>query len=158
MTTRLSDITRSTIRPLGTRQIPQAFGLLEISDIPMSLEQWLTYARQHITASPSASGIISAQCDRAYIHGLYSYEVSECKAEKHMVIDLFIVPGPFGQHVGELLIDSAEGIARKYLCSRILLDFRRVKAADVIAISPKSLVSLCRAGFSVDSVQLSKKL
>ncbi|MDH3772154.1 MAG: hypothetical protein OET79_14370 [Nitrospirota bacterium] len=158
MTTRLSDITRCTIRPLGAGQIHQAFGLLEISDIPMSLEQWLTYARRHITASPSASGIISAQCPRAYIHGLYSYETIECKAEKHMVIDLFIVPNQFGQHIGESLIDSAERIARKYLCSRISLDFRRVKAADVIAISPKPLVSLCRGGYSIDSVQLSKKL
>ena len=87
MTTRLSDITRCTIRPLGAGQIRQAFGLLEISDIPMSLDQWLTYAGRYVTASPSASGIISTQCARAYIHGLYSYDVIECKAEKHMAID-----------------------------------------------------------------------
>jgi hypothetical protein len=69
-----SEAQLQTLR-LPATQVDQAFGILLIKGIPMTLAMWRSYAQERIKAASSTTGIISIQCNRAFIHGLFGYEI-----------------------------------------------------------------------------------
>ena len=102
--------------------------------------------------------MLSLQCARDYIHGLLGYEILPVGSERHMTVDLFRTVNYLSQETGGSLIAAAESIAADQRCVAIHLDLPDFKDATIIALKPRSLVTLCQRGYAVDSIQLSKTL
>lgn len=113
------------VKPLGQRQIDQAYPLVRAIAPDLAVERWRAFAASHIGTedSPigSATGIMTVQNGRGYIHGLFSYAIEEhlrhgriLAVENFVVLDLFDPSG-----AAEILVHSMETQARALGCSAI---------------------------------------
>lgn len=146
------------IRPLDRDQIDQAFASLELRGVPLSLEAWQRYARDRIGAGPSKAGVLSVQCDRAYVHGLLGYVIMPFGSACHMTVDLFQTVGSLSDRAAGSLLEAAEAIAFEQRCAAIHFDLPDFADASIIALKPRSLSLLCQNGYAVDAIQLSKTI
>lgn len=123
-------------KPLGRRQIDQAYPLVCAIAPGLEVDQWRAFAAAVLdSATPSGKGggasggsgrpadrgIMTVQNAQGYMHGLFSYA-----AEPHLlhgrtlcvdnfvVLDLFDVAG-----VAEALLRAMEGLARRLGCTAI---------------------------------------
>ncbi|PWC83423.1 hypothetical protein TSH100_20625 [Azospirillum sp. TSH100] len=118
-------------KPLGRRQIDQAYPLVCAIAPGLGVGQWRAFAAAVLDGatmggsekdgSPASRGIMTVQNAQGYLHGLFSYA-----AEPHLlhgrtlcvdnfvVLDLFDVAG-----VAEALLRAMEGVARRLGCAAI---------------------------------------
>lgn len=123
-------------KPLGRRQIDQAYPLVCALAPGLGVDQWRAFAAAVLDsatlggspegaagegAAPAGRGIMTVQNAQGYLHGLFSYT-----AEPHLlhgrtlcvdnfvVLDLFDVAG-----VAEALLRAMEGLARRLGCAAI---------------------------------------
>lgn len=112
-------------KPLGQRQIDQAYPLVRAIAPDLAVERWRAFATAHIGSAESpagsATGIMTVQNARGYIHGLFSYAIEEhlrhgriLAVENFVVLDLFDMAG-----AAEALLHAMEGQARALGCSAI---------------------------------------
>jgi hypothetical protein len=146
------------ICPLRQDQIDQAFASLELTGLSMSLTAWRRYALDRIDAGPARGGVLSLQCDRAYLHGLLGYEIVALGSERHMTVDLFRTVDYVNGKTAGSLMTTAEVIAADQRCVAIHFDLPDFHDASIIALKPRSLSILCQTGYAVESIQLSKTL
>lgn len=123
-------------KPLGRRQIDQAYPLVCAIAPGLGVDQWRAFAAAVLDSAtgggkgggtaggngmPANRGIMTVQNAQGYMHGLFSYA-----AEPHLlhgralcvdnfvVLDLFDVAG-----VAEALLRAMEGLARRLGCAAI---------------------------------------
>ncbi|PWC77802.1 hypothetical protein TSH64_25975 [Azospirillum sp. TSH64] len=123
-------------KPLGRRQIDQAYPLVCALAPGLGVDQWRAFAAAVLDSAtlgssadggagggrqPASRGIMTVQNAQGYLHGLFSYT-----AEPHLlhgrtlcvdnfvVLDLFDVAG-----VAEALLQAMEGLARRLGCAAI---------------------------------------
>ncbi|CAO3351868.1 hypothetical protein [Azospirillum melinis] len=128
-------------KPLGRRQIDQAYPLVCAMAPGLGVDQWRAFAAAVLDSAtlgdsaegaagdgaagkgrpPASRGIMTVQNTQGYLHGLFSYT-----AEPHLlhgrtlcvdnfvVLDLFDVAG-----VAEALLQAMEGLARRLGCAAI---------------------------------------
>lgn len=128
-------------KPLGRRQIDQAYPLVCAMAPGLGVDQWRAFAAAVLDSAtlgsstegaagdgaaregrlPASRGIMTVQNAQGYLHGLFSYT-----AEPHLlhgqtlcvdnfvVLDLFDVAG-----VAEALLRAMEGLARRLGCAAI---------------------------------------
>ncbi len=111
-------------KPLGQRQIDQAYPLVRAIAPDLAVERWRAYAAALIGSvdTPTApTGIMTVQNARGYLHGLFSYAIEEhlrhgriLGVENFVVLDLFDMTGP-----AETLLRSMDVLARGLGCSAI---------------------------------------
>jgi len=152
-----SEAQLQTLR-LPAAQVDQAFGILLISGPCMTLDKWRSYAQARIKAPASAAGIVSVQCGRAFIHGLFGYEIGPADIDRCMTIDLFIACDQIGDRIVRTMIAAAEDIASDQACSAIHIGSQQFRAANVIVLEPKLLAAMSESGYVIESIQLSKTL
>ena len=159
MTILPTDGLRFKVCPLRPSQIDQALAMLDLTGPRMSLAAWRHYAEPRLRADPSKAGILSVQCERAYIYGLLGYETVRLGCDQTMAVDLFQALDPIGDGaITRPLIRAVESVAAGSGCSAVHFDIADFKGAQVIALRPNSLAVLCQSGYAVDSIALSKSL
>ncbi|KAA0682970.1 hypothetical protein [Roseomonas genomospecies 6] len=111
-------------KPLGQRQIDQAYPLVRAIAPDLPVEQWRAFAAALIGSADTPvtpSGIMTVQNARGYLHGLFSYAIAEhlrhgriLAVENFVVLDLFDMTGP-----AETLLRSMDRLARSHGCAAI---------------------------------------
>ncbi|SMH56767.1 hypothetical protein [Azospirillum agricola] len=127
-------------KPLGRRQIDQAYPLVCVIAPGLAVEQWRAFAAAVLDAngltngganggtndaaggSPvSRTGIMTVQNAHGYLHGLFSYAIDDdlrhgrvMSVENFVVLDLFDVAG-----VAATLLRAMDGLARGLGCTAI---------------------------------------
>jgi hypothetical protein len=138
-------------------QIDQAYGSLLLDGLHMTLPTWRHYAKARIEADASKAGLMSIQCDRSYIHGLFGYEISPIGVDRHMTIDLFIACDQIGDRIARTMVEAIDNIAFDHACSAIHIDSQDFRSAKIIVLEPRSLSVLCEQGYGICSIQFSRK-
>lgn len=129
-------------KPLGRRQIDQAYPLVCAIAPGLGIDQWRAFAAALLDSAtmgssskggngggggagtdglPAARGIMTVQNAQGYMHGLFSYAVEPqllhgrtlC-VDNFVVLDLFDIAGP-----AETLLQAMEGLARQLGCTAI---------------------------------------
>lgn len=123
-------------KPLGRRQIDQAYPLVCAIAPGLGVGQWRAFAAALLDSAtvggnakngggndglPAARGIMTVQNAQGYMHGLFSYTVEvqllhgrTLCVDNFVVLDLFDVAGP-----AETLLQAMEGLARRLGCAAI---------------------------------------
>ncbi|AWJ88579.1 hypothetical protein Sp245p_01680 [Azospirillum baldaniorum] len=111
-------------KPLGQRQIDQAYPLVRAIFPDLPVEQWRAFAAALIgpvDTPATPTGIMTVQNARGYLHGLFSYAIAEhlrhgriLAVENFVVLDLFDMTGP-----AETLLHSMDRLARSHGCTAI---------------------------------------
>jgi len=151
-----------TAKPLGLRQIDQAYPLVRAIAPDLPVERWRAFAMALIgpSARPAApAGIMTVQNERAYIHGLFSYAAREdlrfgqiLSVDNFVVLDLFNLPD-----AASSLIQSMEALARALDCTAIHTALPE-SYADSSGHVHSMLGFFRDAGHDVDGVRLCKAL
>ncbi len=148
-------------KPLGQRQIDQAYPLVRAVAPDLGVEQWRAFAavflaRKEAPAAPS--GIMTVQNARGYIHGLYSFTVEQSLRHGRIlavtnvvVLDLFDMTGP-----AETLLRSMEGLARGHGCSAIHTTL--LEGAAEPGSQPSLLGCFRNEGYRAEALRLCKPL
>jgi hypothetical protein len=145
--------------PLRLSQIDQAFAMLDLTGPSMSLAAWRHYAEPRLRADPSTAGILSVQCERAYIYGLLGYETVRLGGEQTMAVDLFEAIDPISDGaITRPLIAAVESMATRSGCSAVHFDLPNFMGAQIIVLRPNSLAVLCQSGYGVEAIAVSKSL
>jgi len=126
-------------KPLGSRQIDQAFPVVSASVPDLEVERWRNFATGVLgdaggrrngrgrTATPpeeetpGLAGIMTVQSRRGYIHGLFCYAVEEdLRHGKVLAVDNFVVLDLFDtEAAASVLMRSMEHLARSFGCCAI---------------------------------------
>ncbi|CAO3418340.1 hypothetical protein [Azospirillum endophyticum] len=116
-------------KPLGRRQIDQAYPLVCAIAPGLGVDQWRAFAaallddatRSGGSGLPADRGIMTVQNAQGYMHGLFSYAVEPqlfhgrtLSVDNFIVLDLFDVAGIAGT-----LLQAMEGLARRLGCTAI---------------------------------------
>lgn len=111
-------------KPLGRRQIDQAYPLICVIAPGLPVEQWRAFAAAVLepAGSPAGrSGIMTVQNRLGYLHGLFSYVIEDhlhhgrvLSVDNFVVLDLFDVPGVAGT-----LLHAMDTLARGLGCAAI---------------------------------------
>lgn len=116
-------------KPLGKRQIDQAFPVVRAIIPDLAVERWRAFASTRITDSdsvapaeaPDPTGIMTVQNEHGYIHGLFSYTVEEhlrhgrvLAADNFIALDLFDV-----ESAAHALLQAMDRVARGLGCAAI---------------------------------------
>ncbi|CAO3416355.1 hypothetical protein [Azospirillum doebereinerae] len=153
-------------KPLGRRQIDQAYPLVCVAAPGLAVEQWRAFAAAVLgingeAGGPSAprTGIMTVQNARGYLHGLFSYAIEEhlrhgrvMTVDNFVVLDLFDVPGVAGT-----LLDAMDGLARGLGCAAIHTALPEHCTLDW---TPNNRIADCfiRDGHRRETVRLCKNL
>lgn len=149
-------------KPLGQRQIDQAYPLVRAIAPDLSVEQWRAFAAALIGTKhtrAASTGIMTVQNARGYLHGLFSYAIEEhlrhgriLAVDNFVVLDLFDMTGP-----AETLLRSMEVLARSLGCTAI-----HTTLPDSAVGSPESQHSLLSCfqneGHRTETLRLCKPL
>ncbi|WP_181449429.1 hypothetical protein [Azospirillum thermophilum] len=111
-------------KPLGRRQIDQAYPLICAISPGLAVERWRAFAaalldRNGQSALPA--GIMTVQNANGYIHGLFSYAVEEdLRHGPALVVDNFVVMDLFDLGgAAEVLLRAMEALAARLGCTAI---------------------------------------
>lgn len=119
-------------KPLGRRQIDQAYPLVCAIAPGLRVDQWRAFAAALLGTAPKGSGaessgppaeagIITVQNAQGYMHGLFSYRVElhlrhgrVLSVDNFVVLDLFDLAG-----IAETLLRAMDLLARRLGCAAI---------------------------------------
>lgn len=153
-------------KPLGRRQIDQAYPLVCVAAPGLPVERWRAFAAAVLDANGEAggtpmprAGIMTVQNARGYLHGLFSYAIEQhlrhgrvMTVDNFVVLDLFDVTGVAGT-----LLEAMEELARDLGCTAI---HTALPERVVVGGSTDNLIADCfsRGGHRRETVRLCKNL
>jgi len=153
-------------KPLGRRQIDQAYPLVCVAAPGLAVEQWRAFAAAVLDINGEAggapaprTGIMTVQNARGYLHGLFSYAIEEhlrhgrvMTVDNFVVLDLFDVTGVAGT-----LLDAMDVLARRLGCSAI---HTALPEHSIIDWTPNNRIADCfiRDGHRRETIRLCKNL
>lgn len=160
-------------KPLGKHQVDQAFPLIQTVAPALDIDRWRRFAavwiedpaRRRTAGDRTAAGIMTVQSERGYIHGLFTYMVTEhlrhgrtLEADNFIVVDLFNTAGAAGA-----LLRAMDQLARTLGCQAIHTNLpeRYVDRLDgqVIGLGRSPTVGCFgSAGHRIETVRLCKQL
>ncbi|WP_029010732.1 hypothetical protein [Azospirillum halopraeferens] len=147
-------------KPLGERQIDQAFPLVSALAPELPVERWRAFAAPRCgpgDGTSPACGIITAQNDRGYIHGLFSYSVTEhFRYGRALAVEMFIVLDIFDPAAAAaVLVRAMETIAHDLDCDAVFTDLP--ESCRGTTEHCRSILSVFRAaGHGVEAARLCK--
>ncbi|PWC33648.1 hypothetical protein TSO352_24885 [Azospirillum sp. TSO35-2] len=111
-------------KPLGRRQIDQAYPLVRAIAPGLTVEQWRAFAAAVLDdgGAPAArAGIMTIQNAQGYLHGLFSYAIEpDLRHGRVMNVDNFVVLDLFDTvGVAGALLRAMDGLARRLGCAAI---------------------------------------
>lgn len=112
------------VRALRREQIAQAFTLVRLLDPGLTLDRWWVYASQFVGAGQNARrGILAAQNEQGYIHGLAFYRIGpDLRHDRILEVENFVtfdLTG--GRRAASTLLTGVETWAQRQRCCRIRL-------------------------------------
>ena len=114
------------VERLDTKDISQAFPLMQLQHKGLTIAQWADYARRIIGANGgSQRGILAARNDQGVIYGILQYEV-RCNIEGlcQMGAANVVACGLFQEHSVQLtaaMVKTLERMALELGCQRVLI-------------------------------------
>src|SRR3990172_1121619 len=113
----ISPVVRYVVRPLAPERVDQAFPVVRVVNRRLGLDDWRAYAQALAAAGrlDAPRGVVTAETEDGYIHGLFSYVVvPNLWSERTMFADLFVAVGlRGGADAAHVLLDAMEEIARR---------------------------------------------
>lgn len=146
-----------SVSPLRPQQARAAYAFLCAAGAEISFDAWLDYA-VHARGGACGRGIVAAQNERGYIHGLLTYAVEPDLAHGAVfrICDL-ITPHRADGLVVRALYRVAETLAAAEGCSVIYVDLTTRNV--VLPVEQNSADAYFRGlGFSTGGVRLAKRL
>lgn len=112
------------IKPLQAPNAALAYPLIQTALPDVSLDAWIEYARRLYDPDPNpanASGIVTAESWRGYIHGLFSYSVRIVLNQNAVLTVENFIALDIGDRAAAIksLINGMEILAQKLDCSAI---------------------------------------
>ncbi len=168
------------VRPLAYDQIPQAFPLVSMLDMALTVEQWQDYASAMIeppggpngrrtdagaAGGPAAAGtnfpvrpheghhMLSVQSGQGHIYGVSAYWLKpDLRRDKVMEIENFAVVDVTGtRRAARVLLDGLEALAREQDCSCIVIGLLNPMIRRRLRDEQEATVDLFKAtGFQGD--------
>lgn len=153
-------------KPLGKRQIDQAFPVVRAIHPDLGVERWRAFAAAMLDQTQGAAGprmprrgIMTVQNERGYIHGLFSYATEEnlhhgriLAVDNFIVHDLFNLPG-----AAAALLRAMDGIARGLGCTAIHTNLPQAYSTSVNYCNPV-LNCFREEGHALETLRLCKPL
>ncbi len=115
------------VKPLGKRQVMQAYPLVQTAVPQLTLEQWMTYASslcKEAARKDAGSGVMTAQNRDGYIYGIYCHDI-ETDIEHGRVLKVSnLVAANLYDSAGimDRMIDSMMSVARGCDCAAVHVD------------------------------------
>lgn len=153
-------------KPLGKRQIDQAFPVVRAILPDLGVERWRAFAAAVLDRAQGAAdarvprtGIMTVQNARGYIHGLFSYATEENLSHGRVLsVDNFIVHDLFNlPDAAVALLRAMDGIARGLGCSAIHTNLPQAYSTSVNYCNPV-LNSFREEGHALETLRLCKPL
>lgn len=169
------------VRPLEQDQIPQAFPLVSMLDVALTMEQWQDYAaaliqpagmREVRRRDAGAAGrpevpdapheghrMLSVQSEQGHIYGVSAYWLKpDLRRERVMEIENFAVVDVTGtRRAARVLLDGLEALAREWDCSCIVISLLNPMIRRRLRDEQEATVDLFKAtGFQGDYMRLRK--
>jgi hypothetical protein len=161
------------VRPLAYGQIPQAFPLVSMLDMALTIEQWQDYAGAMIQKPGDRNGhrtevlddpqeghrMLSVQSAQGHIYGVSAYWLKpDLRRERVMEIENFAVVDVTGtRRAARVLLDGLEALARKQGCSCIVIGLLNPMIRRRLRDEQEATVDLFKAtGFQGDFMRLRK--
>jgi hypothetical protein len=169
------------VRPLAKSQIPQAFPLISMLDVELTMEQWQDYAdalvqaddkRQGLSKGPGTRGqngtpggphadhqMLSVQSGQGHIYGVSAYWLKpDLRRERVMEIENFAVVDVTGtRRAARVLLDGLEALARERDCSCIVVSLLNPMVRRRLRDEQEATIDLFKAtGFQGDFMRMRK--
>ena len=169
------------VTPLVYGQIPQAFPLVSMLDIALTMEQWQDYAGAMIPPPGGPNGrrmdagvpgrtealvgpheghrMLSVQSEQGHIYGVSAYWLKpDLRRERVMEIENFAVIDVTGtRRAARVLLDGLEALAREQNCSCIVIGLLNPMIRRRLRDEQEATVDLFKAtGFQGDYMRLRK--
>ena len=169
------------VRPLAYDQIPQAFPLVSMLDMALTVEQWQDYAGAMIKPPGGPNGrrtdvgaaarakfpdspheghhMLSVQSGQGHIYGVSAYWLKpDLRRDKVMEIENFAVVDVTGtRRAARVLLDGLEALAREQDCSCIVIGLLNPMIRRRLRDEQEATVDLFKAtGFQGDYLRLRK--
>jgi hypothetical protein len=169
------------VRPLEKSQIPQAFPLVSMLDVELTMEQWQDYAdalvqvdegRERHSEEAGARGqdgahggphddhqMLSVQSGQGHIYGVSAYWLKpDLRRERVMEIENFAVVDVTGtRRAARVLLDGLEALAREHDCSCIVISLLNPMVRRRLRDEQEATVDLFKAtGFQGDYMRMRK--
>jgi N-acetylglutamate synthase-like GNAT family acetyltransferase len=161
------------VRPLVHDQISQAFPLVSMLDVALTLEQWCHYAaaliqpgedresrRNGVREGPhEGHRMLSVQSGQGHIYGVSAYWLKpDLRRERVMEIENFAVVDVTGtRRAARVLLDGLEARARQADCSCIVISLLHPLIRRRLRDEQEATVDLFKAtGFQGDYMRLRK--
>ena len=105
---------------LPPEQFPQAYPLIQVSKIDLTLDQWLHYANSLHEQPEVEGGILSVQTGNRYIHALAAYQLrSDCAELRVIQVEHLCVLDLLSRSAGPMLVKALEQRAQAESCSEV---------------------------------------
>jgi len=174
------------VKPLAYGQIPQAFPLVSMLDMALTVEQWQDYAGAMIPPADNANGsrtdagvsdgpmaartevlvgpheghhMLSVQSEQGHIYGVSAYWLKpDLRRDRVMEIENFAVVDVTGtRRAARVLLDGLEALAREQECSCIVISLLNPMIRRRLRDEQEATVDLFKAtGFQGDYMRLRK--
>ncbi len=169
------------VRPLAYGQIPQAFPLVSMLDMALTMGQWQDYAGAMIQPPGGTNGhregagvaagtevlvgpheghhMLSVQSGQGHIYGVSAYWLKpDLRRERVMEIENFAVIDVTGtRRAARVLLDGLEALAREQNCSCIVIGLLNPMIRRRLRDEQEATVDLFKAtGFQGDFMRLRK--
>ncbi len=168
------------VRPLAYGQISQAFPLVSMLDMALTIEQWQDYAGAMIPPPGDRNGhrlevgaaigtkvlgpeeghhMLSVQSEQGHIYGVSAYWLKpDLRRDRVMEIENFAVIDVTGtRRAARVLLDGLEALARELHCSCIVIGLLNPMIRRRLRDEQEATVDLFKAtGFQGDYMRLRK--
>jgi hypothetical protein len=158
------------VRPLDYDQIPQAFPLVSMLDVALTMEQWQDYAAalvqaagaepREVAVGPHAGHrMLSVQSAQGHIYGVSAYWLKpDLRRERVMEIENFAVVDVTGtRRAARVLLDGLEALAREQDCSCIVVGMLNPMMRRRMRDEQEATADLFKAtGFQGDFMRMRK--
>ena len=165
------------VRPLAYGQIPQAFPLVSLLDVALTMGQWQDYAGAliertgcnsdaQVAGGHEASGgfpgrqrMLSVQSEQGHIYGISAYWLKpDLRRERVMEIENFAVIDVTGtRRAARVLLDGLEALARALDCSCIVVSLLNPMIRRRLRDEQEATADLFKAtGFQGDYMRMRK--
>lgn len=149
------------VRPLAPEQVVQAFPLVSMLDMALTIDRWCEYAASLGATTDGGGGhrILSVQSGQGHIYGISAYCLKpDLHRDRILEIENFAVIDVAGtRRVAQVLLDGLEDLAQQQGCSCIVINLLSPALRRQLRGPNGSGVDLFKAtGFYGDKVRLRK--
>ncbi|NIR59985.1 MAG: hypothetical protein GWO02_10885 [Gammaproteobacteria bacterium] len=113
------------VRPLTDSQITQAFAVVSMLDLELSMDQWVGYAAALAAPNgdPNGHRLLSVQSGQGHIYGVSAYWLKpDLRRDRILEIENFAVVDVTGtRRAARALLEGLEDLAKRQECSCIVV-------------------------------------